>query len=89
MKAQPKPIAEWLADYTASQVASAIGVNQTTVSRWIRGAAVPRGDQLQALARFLKISANRILLDKATVAQPAATDKVVSKKVLCDVRGAA
>ncbi|MBD5603601.1 MAG: helix-turn-helix transcriptional regulator [Candidatus Eremiobacteraeota bacterium] len=45
-----------------------MGVDTGTVSRWFRGKAGPRGDQLQALARFLKIDANDIIVTRAAVA---------------------
>lgn len=68
MKTQPKPLQEWLKGYNRSAVAREIGVDVTTVSRWYRGAAMPSGLALQALARFLNIDSDAILLTNDTAA---------------------
>jgi len=68
VNASAKPLSEWLAAYNRSEVARQLGVDTGTVSRWFRGKAGPRGDQLQALARFLKIDANDIIVTRAAVA---------------------
>lgn len=38
------------------QVAEALGVSQSTLSRWIGGTLVPGDDRVPELARFLKMS---------------------------------
>jgi transcriptional regulator with XRE-family HTH domain len=66
--ATSKPLSEWLAPYNRSAVARELGVDTSTVSRWYRGKAIPQGDQLQALARFLGIDANAIIIKRAAAA---------------------
>jgi transcriptional regulator with XRE-family HTH domain len=53
-----------LAPYNLAAVARALRVSPSTVYRWRDGRAKPTGDRLQALARFLRIDANDILLDE-------------------------
>jgi transcriptional regulator with XRE-family HTH domain len=58
-----------LRTYNLAAVARELQVDPSTIYRWRDGRAKPTGDRLQALARFLHVDANDILLDKDNDAQ--------------------
>jgi transcriptional regulator with XRE-family HTH domain len=68
MKPAPRRIGELLETANHSAIARKLGVDQTTVSRWASGKAIPSGDKLQALARILRCSADEIDLSRETAA---------------------
>ena len=58
-----KPIRENLG-ISQHQLAAKLGVNQTAVSQWERGAALPGCDKLPALAEALGCSIDELFSDK-------------------------
>lgn len=50
--------------YTQSEVASAVGVNVSSVSMWETGKALPRVDKLIKLAALLECSIEQLLRGK-------------------------
>lgn len=56
-----RPIASYLHDYmlttgrTEAEVADYLGVDQTQISRWVRGITVPRPANLETLAELLGV----------------------------------
>jgi len=59
-----RPLSELLQDCNLVAVARKLNVDPSTVYRWRDGRAKPAGDRLQDLARFLRVEASEILLDK-------------------------
>lgn len=61
MTTTSRPIASYLHDHmvrtgrTEAEVGDLLGVDQTQVSRWRRGATVPRPANLEALAELLEV----------------------------------
>lgn len=58
-----KPIREKLG-ISQAQLATTMNVNQTAVSQWERGAALPGCDKLPALAEALNCSIDELFSDK-------------------------
>ena len=61
-----RPIASYLHDYmvrtgrTEMEVGELLGVDQTQVSRWRRGATVPRPANLEAIAELLDVDVGEL-----------------------------
>lgn len=61
-----RPIASYLHEYllttgrTEAQVADLLGVDQTQISRWVRGVTVPRPANLEAIAELLGVSVEEL-----------------------------
>ena len=48
-------------DITQSELARAMGVERSTVSKWEKGVSIPRGKTLIALANFFNVTEGEIL----------------------------
>jgi transcriptional regulator with XRE-family HTH domain len=55
---------------TNERIASRLGVDADTVSRWLRGVTDPKGPQLAELARILDISLDQLMAPPAPVHVP-------------------
>lgn len=49
------------AGLTQNQLAAAMGVNRTAISKWETGKALPRTDKLKSLAKALNCSIDELL----------------------------
>ena len=56
---------------TQEAIASLLGVNRVTISKWMAKGIIPRADQAEKIARFLGVSVEYLVAGTSPIASPA------------------